>query len=121
MMPPTTSPFPSSSATPRRISGPRRTWATSRTRIGVPWASAPLGQIVLAAFVNERVFEYPADAGRVGADHWIDTFRKLSAEALEVLDNATPRPVHVGAVCEDHVHVRDAKIGEPAHGFDARR
>src|SRR5205823_4304530 len=36
MMPPTTSPLPSSSATPRRMSGPMRTCATSRTRTGVP-------------------------------------------------------------------------------------
>ena len=41
MMPPTASPFPSSSATPRRMSGPRRTCATSRTRIGVPREFAP--------------------------------------------------------------------------------
>ena len=35
-MPPTTSPLPSSSATPRRMSGPIVTCATSCTVIGVP-------------------------------------------------------------------------------------
>ena len=37
-MPPTTSPRPSRSATPRRISGPSVTWATSFTVIGVPFS-----------------------------------------------------------------------------------
>ena len=36
MMPPTTSPWPSRSATPRRISGPSATCATSFTVMGVP-------------------------------------------------------------------------------------
>src|SRR5215470_6380141 len=35
--PPTTSPLPSSSAKPRRISGPNDIWATSLSRIGVPF------------------------------------------------------------------------------------
>ncbi len=35
-MPPTTSPWPSRSASPRRISGPRLTVATSESRTGVP-------------------------------------------------------------------------------------
>ena len=37
-IPPTTSPRPSRSATPRRTSGAVRTVATSRTRTGTPWS-----------------------------------------------------------------------------------
>ncbi len=40
-MPPTTSPRPSRSATPRRTSGASWTSATSATRIGVPDVVAP--------------------------------------------------------------------------------
>ncbi len=38
-IPPTVSPRPSRSETPRRISGPRATWPTSRSSTGVPFSS----------------------------------------------------------------------------------
>ena len=40
-MPPTTSPWPLSSPNPRRMSGPSRTVATSRNKIGVPFVVHP--------------------------------------------------------------------------------
>ena len=51
-MPPTTSPFPSSSAIPRRISGPKVTRATSWTRIGVPLPSVPTGMVSMSAMLR---------------------------------------------------------------------
>ena len=49
-MPPTVSPLPSRSETPRRISGPRPTVATSRMRTGVPFPS------VLRTIVSRSAF-----------------------------------------------------------------
>ena len=76
---------------------------------------------MLSALIDECVFEDPADAGRIGSNDRIDALRKLAADALEILYDPAARPIHVRAVFEDHVDVRDAEIGEATHGLHVRR
>ena len=82
--------------------------------------AAELREGVPTAFVQERVLEDPAHTGRIRTDGRVDLLRQLSSNPLQVLDDAAPRPVHVGAVLEDDVDVRNAEIGEAADRFDAR-
>ena len=212
--PPATSPLPSRSLTPRRISGPSATWPTSRTRTGVPRASvfeddrlqvflalhvpapahhelspaqleqAPADLLVAAPHgvghvrdrqaigaqpvrldrdlvlldepaegrdlrhaghrlqpvaqvpvleraqvgrgmpsrrVDQRVLVDPADAGGIGPELGADALRQERLDLAQVLEHAAARPVEVGPVLEDHVHVRVAEVGEAADDLDARR
>jgi hypothetical protein len=67
---------------------------------------AQLGQIVLPRFIDERVLENPADAGRVRTDHWIHAFRERAADRVQIFDHARARPIDVGPVLKNHVDER---------------
>ena len=76
---------------------------------------------MLAALINERVFENPADAGRVRADHRIHAFRQRAAHRVQIFDHARARPVDVGAVLENDVDERFAEHRFAADEFHFRR
>ena len=72
----------------------------------VPVLEAPeIGERVPSRVVDQRVLVDPADAGGIGADGRIDARRQLSADTLQVFDDAAAGPVDVRAVIEDHVDV----------------
>ena len=78
------------------------------------------GKVVLAAFVHQRVFKDPAHAGSVRANLGAHALRQFALHLIEVLQHARARPVEVGAVLKNHVHVGVAKLREAAHRFRAR-
>ena len=67
---------------------------------------AQLGQIVLPGFIDERILEDPADAGRVRPDHRIDAFRERAADRVQIFDHARARPIDVGPVLENDIDER---------------
>ena len=77
--------------------------------------------VVRAGAIDEGVLEDPADAGRVGAEFGLHAVRQPRLDLRQVLDDARPGPVEVGAVLEDHVDVGEPEVRVPAHGLHARR
>ncbi len=71
-----------------------------------------------ACLVHENVLEAPTHAGRVGSEVRVDSFGKLSSQAVQVLEHAAPGPVEVRAVLEDHVDVGEPEEGVAANGLD---
>jgi hypothetical protein len=119
-MPPTTSPRPSSSAIPRRMSGPSRTDATSATRIGVPRALdadgdlldvAERGEIAAAAhhvLAAGELEQPPLDlvVARGSPDHVLPTGRRRRAgSGSSVTWYCLTKPPMLG----DLGHPRDAR------------
>ena len=95
---------------------------TRQPKAQVPVLEAPeVRQIVLARLIHQRIFEDPSHAGRVRPNHRVDPVRQLSTDALEILDDPAPGPVHVGPVLEDDVDVRDPEGGKAAHRPHPRR
>ena len=80
-----------------------------------------VGERVPAGLVHEDVLEAPADARGVGAQVGVDVPRKLSLQAVQVLEHTASRPVQVRAVLEDHVDIGEAEEGVAANGLDLRR
>ena len=79
-----------------------------------------IGQAVFARAVDERVLEHPTETGRVGPQLRPRVGRQPRQHAREVLQRARARPVGVGAVLEDHIHERVAKVGDAANSSHAR-
>ncbi len=92
-----------------------------RVAHGPVLVGSELVRVVRARAIHQRVLEHPADAGRVGAEFGLDALGQPRLDLREVLDDARPGPVEVGAVLEDHVHVREAEVGVPANRLDLRR
>ncbi len=78
-------------------------------------------EAVCAGLVHQRVLINPAHARRVGTEFGCDARRQLAGDLRKVLVHPTARPVQIGAVLENHVHVRKPKIAGTADGLHARR
>ena len=76
---------------------------------------AQLREIVLAGLVHQRVFVDPADTGGIRPELGRDAGRQAVGGVVEVFEHAGARPVHVGAVLEDHIHHGEAEEGIAAH------
>src|SRR4029453_10487163 len=61
-----------------------------------------------------RVLEHPADTRRVGPELRAHPGGEHRLDPREGLEDAAARPVEIGAVLEDHVHVAEAEVGEAA-------
>ena len=72
------------------------------------------------AAIHQRVLKYPADARGVRSHFRANASRQFSLNLVEVLQYARARPVRIGAIFENDVHVGIAKLRETAHGFRAR-
>ncbi len=82
---------------------------------------AQLVQRVRAGAVHQRVLEDPAHAGGIGTQLRRYPLGQPGLDLGEVLEHPRARPVDVGAVLEDHVHVGEAEVGEAANRLDLRR
>ena len=78
-------------------------------------------QALSARAVHERVLEHPAERGRVGPEFGPCIRRQPRQHAREVLHRPRARPVGIGAVFEDHIDERVAKIGDAADRSHVRR
>ena len=78
-------------------------------------------EAVCARAVDERVLEHPAETARVGPELGPRIGRQPRQHAGEVLHRPRARPVDVGALLEDDVDVRVAKVGDAADRSHARR
>ena len=79
-----------------------------------------LGEIVLSAFVHQRVLKDPADASGIRANLRTDALRQFALHLIEVLQHARARPVQIRPVFKNDVHVGIAELREAAHGLGAR-
>ena len=82
--------------------------------------AAELSQIVRPGLVHQRVLIDPPDSRGIRSQRRCDAGRKLPGEFLEIFQHATPRPIQVCPVFEDHVHVRDPIFRDPPHSFNFR-
>ncbi len=70
--------------------------------------------------IDECVFVYPADSGRIGTERRSDTLRQSVTDIVEVLEYSRPRPIHVGAFFEDYVNEGQAEERESPYYFGKR-
>ncbi len=70
--------------------------------------------------VHEGILEDPSHTRGIGAQLGPDSLRQQGLDLREVLEDAAPRPIEIGAVLEDDVDVRVAEVGEAADGLDVR-
>ncbi len=82
---------------------------------------AQIGERTLAGGIDEGVLVYPPDARCVGTKLGLHAFRKGALYFRQVLEDAAPCPVEIGAILEDDIDVRVTEVGEAANGFDLRR
>ncbi len=82
---------------------------------------AQLVERVPARRVHQRVLEDPAHPGGVGAQFRLHPLGKSRLDLGQVLEHPRARPVEIGAVLEDHVHVGEAEVGEAADGLHLGR
>ena len=75
----------------------------------------------VTCLIDERILEDPTDTGRVRTEDRRHALRQLVRDGGQLLQHAAARPVHVGAVFENHVHERHTEHGLSADGRDARR
>ena len=61
---------------------------------------------MLASPINQRILEDPADTGGVWAQRRLGVVGQLPRDLAQVLQHTGPRPVQVGTVLENDVHVR---------------
>ena len=79
-----------------------------------------VAEAMLAAFVGEHIFKYPADAGGIRPQRRFGFRRQAALDLAQVLQHAGARPVRVGTVLKQYVNVSIAEHGKTAHGFRPR-
>jgi hypothetical protein len=69
---------------------------------------------------HDDVLIDPAHAGGVRPERRREAGRESLLGKIQILEDTAPRPIDVGAVLENHVHERHAKVREPADHLGAR-
>ena len=82
---------------------------------------AQIGEAVLARGVHQGVLIYPPQTRGIGAELGCHPFRQTGEHAGEILRRSRARPVQIGSILKDDVHVGVAEIGEAPHRLDPRR
>ncbi len=74
----------------------------------VPILNCPqFAKIVFVFRVFQRVDVDPTRGGGVRTEPGRDFFRQLALHLVQVFQHATPRPIHIGSILEDHVDERE--------------
>ena len=85
----------------------------------IPILECPqLLEVMLPGLIHERVLEDPAHAGGIRPELGSNAFGELRDDLAQVLERPAARPVDVGPVLEDDVHVREAEVGEAPDSLD---
>lgn len=80
-----------------------------------------VGEAVFTRGVDQRVLIDPAQSGRIGAQLSLHALGQPGLHAGQVLQSSRARPVEIGSIFEDHIHVGVAEVGDAAHCLDFRR
>jgi len=80
-----------------------------------------IGEAVLARRIHQSILIDPPETGSIGAKLGPDPIRQTRNDAREILQCTRARPVQIGSIFKDHVHVGVAEIGEAPDRLDPRR
>ncbi len=82
---------------------------------------AQLRQAVLFRVIPQNVLKDPAQPGGVRTDLRFHTFGQSWHHCREIFEGSGARPIDVGALFEDHIHVGEAEVRDAAHRAHSRR
>ena len=75
---------------------------------------------MFTAAIDQRIFEDPAHAGCIRSHFGADARRQFTLHLVEIFQYPGARPVGVGTILKNDVHIGVAKLREAAYRFGSR-
>src|SRR3984893_19476671 len=70
--------------------------------------------------ILKGILKNPAESRGVGTDFRLYLCGQLGRSSRQILERSGTRPIKIGAIFKNYVHVRKAKIRDSTHGLNMR-